>query len=284
MTWHTGSPQITPRSCSSVVVCATTPSLSLCSTVFFPSSLAFGSPDRNTTIRPALLSVPGGTCHTGPELLDVLLLPLLLLLLLLLSRLEDLCEDLLVFEVVGGDPFDFLPCDFLPLASSSPFRPSWRLVATGEANRSKRLRTYALSARTTGSPSLTKERNKLFTWRDCRRESPSGAVRGSRLTGGAPKVTQWILRKQPVRVLSSDSAARDFASMWLYRRAATAPPALCPVISSECDDRPGSSSSSWRRRRATGPTIRRAAERKPVWQKLPASSYNGGFWLALQGR
>ena len=47
------------------------------------------------------------------------------------------------------------------------------------------LRTTALSARATGSPSLTNEKNKLFLfWRDF------GVESGKRDTGGVPNVTQ----------------------------------------------------------------------------------------------
>jgi len=80
MTWQTGSPQTTLRSCSSVAMCATTPSLSRSSTVFFPFSLAFGSPDRRTMMRPGLDSVLAGTFQIGgfedEDLVLLLLLPL----------------------------------------------------------------------------------------------------------------------------------------------------------------------------------------------------------------
>lgn len=43
-------------------------------------------------------------------------------------------------------------------------------------------------------------------------------------------------------------------------------------MSSEYEAREGSSSRSWRRRRATGMIILRATERKPAWQRLSGSS------------
>ena len=50
--------------------------------------------------------------------------------------------------------------------------------------------------------------------RDFRKAGPDGLVSGRRDTGGAPNVTQWILLKQPVRMLSSDSASGLVDSMW----------------------------------------------------------------------
>ncbi|KAL1850752.1 hypothetical protein VTK73DRAFT_9598 [Phialemonium thermophilum] len=80
MTWHKGSPQTTVRSSSSLAVCATTPSSNLSCTVvaalFFlrRAPTDFTSPDdRSTTMRPALLSVQGGTFHTGRRRLPLFL-------------------------------------------------------------------------------------------------------------------------------------------------------------------------------------------------------------------
>ena len=65
----------------------------------------------------------------------------------------------------------------------------------------------------------------------------------------------------PVKMLSSDLDSS--ASMWLYSRLATAPPAEWPVMSSEQVLREGSSSRRDRRRAATGLIIFRATDRKP---------------------
>jgi hypothetical protein len=82
-------------------------------------------------------------------------------------------------------------------------------------------------------------------------------------------VMQWTRLKQSVRIVSSEER---FDSMCEYRRAATAPPALCPVMTRLQPERKGFSSSKARRRAATGLSIFRATLRKPEWQKLPASS------------
>ena len=97
-----------------------------------------------------------------------------------------------------------------------------------------------------------------------------GLLRGSRETGGAPKVMQWMRLKQPVRMLSSLLVSE--ASMCAYSRLATAPPAEWPVMRREQLLREGSSSRRERRRDATGRIILRATERKPEWQRLPGSS------------
>ena len=72
------------------------------------------------------------------------------------------------------------------------------ILGAGDANNSNRLLTYALSARGTGSPSLMNDKKRLFF-----SLGTLGFVRGSRETGGAPKVRQWMRLKQPVRMLSS---------------------------------------------------------------------------------
>ena len=54
-----------------------------------------------------------------------------------------------------------------------------------------------------------------------------------------------------------------------------APPAEWPVIRREEVLRDGSSWRSERRREETGAIIRRAAVRKPEWQRLPGSSWWG---------
>lgn len=100
----------------------------------------------------------------------------------------------------------------------------------------------------------------------------SGFWRGRREIGGVPKVMQWIRLKHPVRMLSSDFTSR--ASMWQYRRFATAPPAECPVMRREQDARDGFSSNMFRSLDATGRIIFLATERKPEWQRLPGSSRN----------
>src|SRR5271170_1807560 len=112
-----------------------------------------------------------------------------------------------------------------------------------------------------------KLRNRLLRRR---RSLPSGFHSARREIGGAPKVMQWMRLKQPVRMLSSDWTVSE--SMWEYRRAAMAPPALWPVMSREQEDREGFSSSRYRRRAAMGATIARATLRKPSWQRLPGSS------------
>jgi len=83
----------------------------------------------------------------------------------------------------------------------------------GAANRSRRLRTYALSALATGSPSLRKLMNKLFL--SCGRHSSSGFAKGIRLTGGVPNVMQCIRLKHAAIVFSSLMADFEVASMWL---------------------------------------------------------------------
>ncbi|ROV91113.1 hypothetical protein VSDG_07844 [Cytospora chrysosperma] len=200
MTWQTGFPHTTPLSCSSVATCATTPSLSRSSTVFFPLTRP-GLPERRTTIRPALLSVLGGTFHTGP-LWDVVVFDE--------ESTSDEDEDggvLSAFAVVVVT-----------------------VVGAGLANNSNRLRTYALSARATGSPSFTKLRNSDLLSSGL----PSGFRSGRRDTGGAPNVTQWTRLKRPVRAFSSDRAGPVAEeSMCAYRSAATAPPAEWPVMRRE---------------------------------------------------
>lgn len=74
--------------------------------------------------------------------------------------------------------------------------------------RSSRDLTYGLSALVTGSPSLMKLRNRLFF-----SSLRAGFCNGSRLTGGAPKVTQWIRLKHPARMFSSVSVSREEDSM-----------------------------------------------------------------------
>lgn len=91
-----------------------------------------------------------------------------------------------------------------------------------------------------------------------------GLVSGRRDTGGEPNVTQWIRLKRPVRILSSDCACGVVESMCEYRRAATAPPAECPVINKEHLDRLGSSLKRFRRRDATGVIIFFATVKKPA--------------------
>jgi hypothetical protein len=71
-----------------------------------------------------------------------------------------------------------------------------------------RERTYALSARGTGSPSLTKLRKSDF-----RRAGVFGVASGRSETGGAPKLMQWMRLKKPVKILSSDSASRVVESI-----------------------------------------------------------------------
>lgn len=104
-------------------------------------------------------------------------------------------------------------CECGRLAAESPLLPE-AVSGAGDANNSIRLRTYALSARATGSPSLTKLRNRLFF--SCGWESePAGFWSGIKLTGGVPNVMQWMRLKQPVRVFNSLMAALEVASMWL---------------------------------------------------------------------
>ena len=214
MTWQTGSPQTTLRSCSSVAMCATTPSFRRSSTVFLPLSRALGSPDRSTTIRPGLLSVLGGTFQVGA---DDLVLPLLLL-----PVLPDVADDLVdLLDLLDFDE----PSDDLELFSFGAFFLSPELVVmvltdfllasvpgAGAANKSRRLRTYALSALATGSPSLRKLRNKLF-FRCGRHSTSSGLVNGIKLTGGVPNVMQWMRLKHAAIVVSSLTAAFDVASI-----------------------------------------------------------------------
>ena len=99
-----------------------------------------------------------------------------------------------------------------------------------------------------------------------------GFVSGRREIGGAPKETQWMRLKQPVRMLSSDSVSGVVDSMWQYKREATAPPAECPVIRSEYFALLGFSWSKCRSRAATGFTIFLATVRNPAWQRFPGSS------------
>lgn len=77
-----------------------------------------------------------------------------------------------------------------------------------------------MSARATGSPSLTKERKSDF-----RSRGDFGVERGRSETGGAPKLIQCMRLKNPVRMFNSDSASRLVESICEYSRAATAPPA-----------------------------------------------------------
>lgn len=91
-------------------------------------------------------------------------------------------------------------------------------------------------------------------------------------TGGAPKVTQCIRLKHPVKILSSDSASFFVDSMCEYSKDATAPPAECPVIRREYVDRSGNSSIRCRSLAATGPIILRAIVRNPVWHAFSTSS------------
>src|SRR5436305_1662234 len=129
------------------------------------------------------------------------------------------------------------------------------------------LLTYDFSILETGSPSLTNDTNRFFR----QRRSPCGGlVNGTSDTGGAPNETMWILLKHPVKMLSSDLTVS--LSMWAYKRAATAPPALWPVMRREHEARLGFSSSNCRSLAATGLTIFRATSRKPPWHKFPASS------------
>lgn len=88
----------------------------------------------------------------------------------------------------------------------------------------------------TGSPSFMKLRKRLL-----RNSLFCGFCNGSKEMGGEPKVTQWILLKKPASDLRSDSVSGLEESMWLYRSAATAPPAEWPVIRREHRDREGSS-------------------------------------------
>lgn len=81
------------------------------------------------------------------------------------------------------------------------------MLGAGDVYRSSKERMYALSALGTGSPSLMNDRNRDFFSRGV-----EGLVRGSRETGGAPKVRQWMRLKQPVRILSSLFTSE--ASMW----------------------------------------------------------------------
>lgn len=104
MTCATGSPQTTSLSWSSVVTCATTPSFNLSSTVFLLLILDLGSPERNTTRRPAQLNVLGGVFHTGPLLLEDLEDP------------DDLLEDVLLDFVDNSDDLDGLSRLLLPLS------------------------------------------------------------------------------------------------------------------------------------------------------------------------
>lgn len=71
-------------------------------------------------------------------------------------------------------------------------------LGAGLANNSNKLLTYALSALGTGSPSLINDKKRLFF-----SLGTLGFVSGSRETGGAPKVRQWMRLKQPVRMFSS---------------------------------------------------------------------------------
>lgn len=75
----------------------------------------------------------------------------------------------------------------------------------------------------------------------------------------------------PVKMLSSDFTSS--AIKCAYNRLAIAPPAECPVMSSEQPLRDGSSSKRDRNRAATGFIILRATERKPEWQRFPGSSF-----------
>lgn len=168
MRWHAGSPQITSRSWSSRHVTATTPSLSRSCIVLRSRDRARGSPDLSTTIRPALLSVHGGTLHVG---------------------FEDVCETLIMaleaLEVRLAFDLDFLGFDVLLFLSLCSLECEDPVGGAGLDSNSKRLLTYALSALTTGSPSLTMLKNKLF-----RNSGLLGFSNGSRLMGGAPNVTQ----------------------------------------------------------------------------------------------
>jgi hypothetical protein len=63
--WHTGSPQMTPRSNSSVIICATTPSFILSLVCFLLGRFSYLPTLRKSTILPALLSAASGTGHIG---------------------------------------------------------------------------------------------------------------------------------------------------------------------------------------------------------------------------
>jgi hypothetical protein len=63
--WHTGSPQITPRSKSSVTICATTPSFIRSWVPFFLPRFSYLSTLRRRMIRPALLNADSGTGQMG---------------------------------------------------------------------------------------------------------------------------------------------------------------------------------------------------------------------------
>jgi hypothetical protein len=222
-----------------------------------------------------LLSVLGGTFHTGP-LWDVVVfdaddavvvvravLLSLLLLLLLLFVLEDEDDDeddeddaddhedddlldfpdlldLLDLFDTSDDVLDERVCLGQEESTSEEDEDGGVLsafatvvvtaVGAGLANNSSRLRTYALSARATGSPSFTKLRNSDLLSSGL----PSGFRSGRRDTGGAPNVTQWTRLKRPVRAFSSDRAGPVAEeSMCAYRSAATAPPAEWPVMRRE---------------------------------------------------
>lgn len=77
--------------------------------------------------------------------------------------------------------------------------------------------------------------------------------------------------EQSVNVFSSDSTS--LASIWAYRRLATAPPAEWPVMTSEQFAHDSSSCRSDVNRAATGWIILRATERKPLCTWFPGSSY-----------
>lgn len=59
-----------------------------------------------------------------------------------------------------------------------------------------------------GSPSLMNDKNRDFL-----SAGLLGFAIGNIETGGAPNVTQWMRLKQPVRMLSSDSAFRVVQSI-----------------------------------------------------------------------
>jgi hypothetical protein len=63
--WHTGSPQMTPRSKASSTICATTPWFILSWISFFLPRFSYLSTLRRRMILPALLSAASGTGHSG---------------------------------------------------------------------------------------------------------------------------------------------------------------------------------------------------------------------------
>lgn len=88
---------------------------------------------------------------------------------------------------LGVRPPDPFPAPVLPgaVGAIDDVEPPNPIGGGGEVYNNIKDRTYAGSALATGSPSFTNERNRLF--RSCGR---SGFVKGNKLTGGVPNVTQ----------------------------------------------------------------------------------------------